>query len=398
MYNHAHPLSRRPAQAEFPADSPSRRDFFKTLMHGALAGASILELAYHRAAWARAMAPTAAGTQLFDIEKVADGVYCALARAQAEINSNAAIFVNSSDVLIVDAHSKPSAAASLIAQLKKEVTTKPVRYVVNSHFHWDHTQGNHAYRALGGKIDFIASEPTKQLLSDLARQRLQASLDEVPKQIEALRSRAERSRSSAEKAFCEDQIRQLQAYQTEMKNYTLELPTITFAKSHVIKDKDHDLHLEFHGRAHTAGDVVVFCPQKRVISTGDMIHGFLPFIADGFPKTWPKTMDSVNRLAFDHILPGHGPVHHDHQRLINMRNYIEELTEKVEAGKKAGKSIAELQRTITVASLKSMQSNGYSKYVGDNQYKYFPNFGPAAPLQDGVNTNIVEVYNNLERV
>ncbi len=119
MHNHAHPHRRRPAQVEFPGDSPSRRDFFKTLMHGALAGASILELAYHRAAWARAMAPSAGSTQLFDIEKVADGVYCALARAQAEINSNAAIFVNSSDVLIVDAHSKPSAAASLIAQLKK---------------------------------------------------------------------------------------------------------------------------------------------------------------------------------------------------------------------------------------------------------------------------------------
>ena len=78
------------------------------------------------------------GPQLFDIERVAEGVYCALARAQAEINSNAAIFVNSRDVLVVDTHSKPSAAASLIAQIKKEITPHPVRYVVNTHFHWDH--------------------------------------------------------------------------------------------------------------------------------------------------------------------------------------------------------------------------------------------------------------------
>ena len=103
---------------------------------------------------------------------------------QAEINCNAAIFVRSTDVLVVDSHSKPSAAASLIAQIRKEVTPRPVRYVVNSHFHWDHTQGNHAYRDEENKIDFIASEPTKQLMSDLAEKRLKESLDAVPQQID----------------------------------------------------------------------------------------------------------------------------------------------------------------------------------------------------------------------
>jgi glyoxylase-like metal-dependent hydrolase (beta-lactamase superfamily II) len=107
-------------------------------------------------------------------------VYLARARAQAEINCNAAIFVNSADVLVVDAHSKPSAAASLIVQIAKEITSKPVRYVVNSHFHGDHTQGNHAYRATENRVDFIASETTKQLLSDLALKRLKESLARVP--------------------------------------------------------------------------------------------------------------------------------------------------------------------------------------------------------------------------
>ncbi len=63
------------------------------------------------------------------------------------------------------------------------------------------------------------------------------------------------------------------------------MPTITFGKSYLIKDEAHELHIEFHGHAHTAGDVVIFCPQKRVVATRDMIHGFLPFIRDGFPKT-----------------------------------------------------------------------------------------------------------------
>ena len=84
------------------------------------------------------------------------------------INCNAAIFVGAKDVVVVDAHSKPSAATSLIGQIKREITEKPVRYVINTHFHWDHTQGNHAYRVAEPKIDFIASATTKQLISELA--------------------------------------------------------------------------------------------------------------------------------------------------------------------------------------------------------------------------------------
>src|SRR6266852_2036073 len=99
----------------------SRRDFFNKAFGGILAGASVLEEAFLRATWARAQSP-GASTELFTIEKVTDGVYAALARPQVMINCNAAIFVNSQDALVVDAHSKPSAAAALIAQIKKEVT------------------------------------------------------------------------------------------------------------------------------------------------------------------------------------------------------------------------------------------------------------------------------------
>jgi len=129
----------------------TRRDFFRRSFAGVLAGASVFEEAFLRAGWARAQAQTAS-TNLFTIEKVAEGVFAALAKPQALTNSNAAIFILDRDVLVVDAHSKPSAAAALLAQIKKEVTVKPVRYLVNSHFHWDHTQGDAAYKTANAKV------------------------------------------------------------------------------------------------------------------------------------------------------------------------------------------------------------------------------------------------------
>jgi len=378
------------------AHTHSRRDFFSRAFGGALAGASIIEEAFLRATWARAQSP-GASTSLFKIEKVADGVFAALARPQVLTNCNAAIFVNSQDVLVVDAHSKPSAAAALIAQIKKEVTPKPVRYLVNTHFHWDHTQGDSAYKANSAKLDIIASDTTKQLMTELSRNRLKESLDTVPKQIDDVQAHLAKATSATDKERYTDLIRQLKAYQTEMQSYTLELPTITFAKSHVIKDTAGDIHIEFHGRAHTAGDVAVFSPQKRVVASGDVIIGFLPNVADGYPRPWPATINSVGQLAFDHIIPGHGPVQHDRARMTQMRNYIEELTGRVEEGKKAGQSLAELHKTLSMASIKTLQANGYGNYCADNLNNLTVYLGQRTAVEDRLTANIDAIYKNLDR-
>jgi cyclase len=391
MNHHAHHHNHVASEA-----STSRRDFFRLLMGGALAGASILELAYHRAAWARAAAPTS-DANLFDLQKVATGVYFARAHPQAMINCNAAIFVRSKDVVVVDAHSKPSAAASLIAQIKREVTPKPVRYVINTHFHWDHTQGDHAYRAAEEKVDFIASAATKQLMTDLAVARVKASVQGVPQQIDALNNQAAHAGSAAEKAYCADQIRQLKSYQAELDNYTLELPTITFDKSYVLQDPAFDLHIDFHGHAHTAGDVVVYCPQARAIATGDVIHGFVPNIADGFPRIWPGTIDSIGGADFNTIMPGHAALQTGRTVMTNLRNYIEELTGRVEQGKKAGQTLAEMQQRITVASLKSLQSNGYEAYLARMSEQSHAHFARVPPLQHDISANVSDIYTNLDR-
>jgi glyoxylase-like metal-dependent hydrolase (beta-lactamase superfamily II) len=399
---HSHPYryaSRHHEHHHADNHHTTRRDFLRLLMGGTLAGASVVELAWHRAAWARATA-SPADDKLFDLEKAADGVYFAKARPQAMINCNGAVFVRSKDVVVVDAHSKPSAAAALVAQIKRELTDKPVRYVVNTHFHWDHTQGDHAYRQMGGTVDFIATNATKQLMSELAVARMKASLDEVPQQIDKMQQRAAHSSSAAEKAFCAEQVRQMQSYQAELKDHPLELPTITFDDSYLLLDPAFDLHLEFHGHAHTAGDVFVLCPQQRALATGDASHGWLPNLGDGFPHAWPATIDQVMRADFKYVLGGHGPMQSDRVVMTNQRNYIEELTGKVEEGKKAGLTVAEMQQRFTVASLRSLQSNHYAEFLARIQAGGHPRFSDAdaPPLQDDVNGNIRDIYKNLDRV
>jgi len=375
----------------------SRRDFFRRSFGGILAGASVFEEGFLRAGWARAQAQTATAN-LFDIEKVADGVFAALAKPAAMTNSNAAIFVLSRDVLVVDAHSKPSAAASLIAQIKKEVTDKPVRYLVNTHFHWDHTQGDEAYKKANPQVQIIASDTTKDLLSRLQRDRLKESLDSVPGLIDAAKARLSRARSAQERDWANEQVRQLTAYQAEMKSYPLELPTFTFAKTHVIKDASGELDLAFNGKAHTAGDVQVFSPMKKVVASGDAIIGFLPNFNDGYPRPWPATIDSVAAWKFDNIIPGHGPVQQGRDRMSQFRSYIEDLTARVERAKKAGTPLTDLQKTITPSALTTLQTGGFGSYVADNLAKHSVYLGNRTPLEERLTANVAAIYNNLDKV
>ena len=83
--------------------------------------------------------------------------------------------------------------------------------------------------------------------------------------------------------------------------------------------------------------------------------------------------------------------------MMSQRNYLEAITELVEAGKKAGQGIDELQKSITVASLKSMQSNGYQGFLERTRAAENMHFGPMSPLQNDVNGNIRDVFKNLDK-
>jgi hypothetical protein len=141
----------------------------------------------------------------------------------------------------------------------------------------------------------------------------------------------------------------------------------------------------------------VFSPQKRVVAAGDVIIGFLPNINDGYPRPWPATIHSIGQLAFDHFIGGHGSVQHDRVRMTQMRNYIEELTARVEEGKKAGKPLAELQRALTMTSIKTLQADGYGVYVADNLNKFTVYLGQKTAVEDRLSANIEAIYKNLDR-
>jgi hypothetical protein len=83
--------------------------------------------------------------------------------------------------------------------------------------------------------------------------------------------------------------------------------------------------------------------------------------------------------------------------MLQMRNYIEELTGRVEEGKQAGRPLAELQKTLTMTSIKALQADGYGRYVTDNLNNLTVYLGQKTAVEDRLAANIEAIYNNLDR-
>ena len=190
----------------------------------------------------------------------------------------------------------------------------------------------------------ISSEKTREWLEKFGLPRLKESLESLPGQIADFRARLEASQDESDRAALRAHVEGLIAYQKEMTPPRVTLPTLTFDRRLVIHRGGREIHLLFLGRAHTAGDVVAFIPSERAIATGDLMHGLLPYMGDGFPDEWPATLRALEALDFDHVIPGHGSIQEGKSVLAQFRGYVEELTEKISRGVERGQSLDDSRR------------------------------------------------------
>ena len=282
--------------------------------------------------------------ELFRLEKVADGVHVAVAAHAYKVNCNTAIVESDDGVLIVDSHSKPSAARVIVRRVR-ELTQKPVRYLVNTHFHWDHWQGNEAYPAAYPGVEVITNDITREAMVKKSLKRIQDHLRAVPREIAQLRADLAAATDPARRAQLQSDVHQAEAYLAELAQLRPALPTLAFERTMRLYKRDREIHLLHLGRAHTEGDVFVFLPKEKVVITGDAVIGWTPFMGDGYPEDWVGTLDRLAALDFDRMILGHGPpAGRDWLRLF--RGYIADLVEAVRREAAAGATLDEVKTHI----------------------------------------------------
>lgn len=278
---------------------------------------------------------------LFELVKVSEGVHAAIARKTYPLNSNAAVIINEDDVLIVDSHATPSSARSLMAQVRK-LTPAPARYVVNTHFHYDHARGNQAYVHLYPReVIIISTGATRDNLINIETARLKADLVEAPGRIARMKAELAEGDSPAKR----EALAAAERYHAELKTMGIVLPTVTFDESLVIHKKTRDIFILFLGRGHTSGDAVVYLPKERVIVTGDLLTSWGPGLNDGYPNEWIQTLDELAKLDFEHVIGGHGAVG-DRRMVETLRNYLRDLIAEVKVEARKASSFEAARKAV----------------------------------------------------
>lgn len=256
----------------------------------------------------------------FEFVQVLDGVYQARGTGNVAVGSNAAVIINEDDVLLVDSHISPAAAAALLSELAA-ITEKPVRYVVNTHFHFDHAHGNQIYPA---EVEVIGHEFTREML---------ASGESVGRTYQGF----------------QDAMAGQPGYVEGQEGLVPTPPTTTLSERMTLHRGGREIRLLFFGRGHTGGDVVVHLPQERVLITGDLLLPGVPFMGDGFPEDWVDTLEELKALPVDIVIPGHGSPFSDLSRIDALQSYLRDLWARTTDARAAGLTPSEAAEQIDMS-------------------------------------------------
>ena len=313
------------------------------------------------AAQSRQPAGTAHNGKAFKFNKVRDGIYHAVGTGSLAVVGNSSFIVNDNDVIVVDDHVSPAAAWVLLEEIK-EVTNKPVTTVINTHFHFDHAHGNQIFAP---NVQIIGHEFTRRmLLSNSIGMPLHQNYETgLPGQIDGLKKRIASEADAAAKAKLQTQLQVTENNLASQKELKPTPPNVTLSTQMTLYRGSREIQIRFLGRGHTAGDVVVFLPNEKVVMTGDFLTSGLSNMSDSYPEEWVSSLDALKKLDFDTVLPGHGDAFTDKAKIDYFQAYLRDVWSEVSRLKKEGVSVEEAAKRADLTKHKD----------------HFPIQGPGVP-------------------
>lgn len=295
------------------------------------------------------------------VSRIADGVYVFLEHNTTDdwVDGNTTAILTDEGVVVVDAPSTRLSRKHL--ETIRNLTDKPVRYLVNTHWHNDHILGNHVYTSAYPDLEIISSGRTKAISdrrnpSVIARYAGPFGEDFFAGIVEA----AESGKTAGGEVMSEYDhsraVKSLHQARLDMpffKETEYEPPTLTF---------DSNLSLELGGRrieikrmpGHTLGDAVVYLPDEKILITGDLVIHPVPYGFGPFFSSWIETLDALMAMNARTIVPGHGEVLHSNEYLQLERDMFKDMLNQARTAVREGKTLEQLTEEIDVSAYREI--------------------------------------------
>ena len=206
-------------------------------------------------------------------EKLSDNAYT----YSAEGDPNTGVIIGDDGCMIIDATATPVAAQGVIAKIR-EITDKPIKYVVLTHYHAVRVLGASGYKSEGLE-QIIASRDTYDLIVERGQQDMDSEIGRFPRLFQAVESVP-----------------------------GLTWPTITFEGEMTLWLGKLEVKIKQVGRGHTKGDTIVYLPSQNICFSGDLVEADAAcYTGDAYLADWPQTLDNLAAMQFDKLIPGRGP-------------------------------------------------------------------------------------------
>lgn len=259
-------------------------------------------------------------------------------------------------MLVFDTHFTPEAGEALRDAIRT-VTSKPVRYVVNSHWHADHAHGNQAFE----QAQLIGSVNTRRDIMQLDLPSLNRTIKITRTQMDKLRRDLAKVPAAAVKKSYREQIKAREDYLQTLSRLKILAPFVTLENHLKIREGKQEIQLKFLGTGHTDGDIVLFLPAIKIAFVGDLFFNkAIPNVQDAGILEWMETLKEVLKLNAEKYVPGHGPVG-TQKDVEAFLGYFEELRALVEPAVERGDSMEQATREILMPAK-------YSSYQFQNLF------------------------------
>ena len=300
-------------------------------------------------------------------ETLADNVY--LFRAPSDLDmwtaTNVVVVINDQDVTVFDSNTRPVTARMVIAEIQK-LTQKPVRTLINSHWHMDHWSGNNEYVKAFPGVQIIATTETRDFMKRMPRRffadglnntvaRSRAALDS------AIRSGKQRDGSalteSARKAQ-EDDIAETARFAAEVATIPPVLPTMAYRDTLILWSGRREFRL-MSVTGDATGSTVLYLPAEKILVMGDVLvqpeegNGPPPWTTNSYAITpWLNSLRRLETLDANIVVPGQGPAFRDKAYLTLTADLFASVITQVHSALERGVvSGADVQAAVNVDAI-----------------------------------------------
>jgi cyclase len=225
---------------------------------------------------------------------------------------NTTVVIGRKGVFVVDSCYLPSTAKQDIAQIRRW-TKKPVLYLLNTHWHYDHVMGNGVYAAAFPGLTILSHTETRNQFKGympgyIARYPQRGAT--IKKLLDSGTNADGTPLTEDSRKLLVDELNGREAVWKEFKGFHAVLPTKVFDKELEIDLGGRSVQVKWLGRGNTLGDAIAYLPKERIVAAGDLIDHPVPYLGGGYPVEEIDTLQRLARLNPKLIVPGHGEVLH----------------------------------------------------------------------------------------